>query len=82
MAITDKPIITFHPETFDDLEEERAHRNAKLAGALRVFGRLGFGEGVAGHMTARDHLDGSLLGEPVRKELPSHEGKRPSSGQS
>ncbi|MGA0321580.1 MAG: class II aldolase/adducin family protein [Ilumatobacteraceae bacterium] len=56
MAITDKPIIAFHPETFDDLEEERAHRKAKLAGALRVFGRLGFGEGVAGHMTARDPI--------------------------
>jgi ribulose-5-phosphate 4-epimerase/fuculose-1-phosphate aldolase len=42
------------PETFDTVEEERAHRKAKLAGALRVFGRLGFGEGVAGHITVRD----------------------------
>lgn len=40
--------------TFDSVEEERAHRKAKLAGALRVFGRLGFGEGVAGHITVRD----------------------------
>lgn len=36
------------------VEEERSHRKAKLAGALRTFGRLGFGEGVAGHITARD----------------------------
>ena len=31
-----------------------SHRKAKLAGALRIFGRLGFGEGVAGHITVRD----------------------------
>lgn len=42
------------PETFDTVEEERTHRKAKLAGALRIFGRLGFGEGVAGHITVRD----------------------------
>jgi ribulose-5-phosphate 4-epimerase/fuculose-1-phosphate aldolase len=42
------------PPTFTTVEEERAHRKAKLAGALRVFGRLGFGEGVAGHITVRD----------------------------
>jgi ribulose-5-phosphate 4-epimerase/fuculose-1-phosphate aldolase len=42
------------PQTFDTAEEERRHRKEKLAGALRVFGRLGFGEGVAGHITARD----------------------------
>ena len=42
------------PEPFASVEEERAHRKAKLAGALRIFGRLGFGEGVAGHITVRD----------------------------
>jgi ribulose-5-phosphate 4-epimerase/fuculose-1-phosphate aldolase len=42
------------PETFETVEEERAHRKAKLAGALRIFGRFGFGEGVAGHITVRD----------------------------
>jgi ribulose-5-phosphate 4-epimerase/fuculose-1-phosphate aldolase len=42
------------PEVFDDVADERAHRKAKLAGALRVFGRLGFGEGGAGHITVRD----------------------------
>ncbi len=42
------------PPTFDTIEEERQHRKERLAGALRIFGRLGFGEGVAGHITARD----------------------------
>ena len=42
------------PPTFDSLEDERQHRKQRLAGALRLFGRLGFGEGVAGHITARD----------------------------
>lgn len=35
-------------------DEERAHRKERLAGALRIFGRLGYEEGVAGHVTARD----------------------------
>lgn len=42
------------PPTFATVEEERRHRKERLAGALRVFGRFGFGEGVAGHITARD----------------------------
>ena len=42
------------PTPFATVEEERAQRKAKLAGALRIFGRLGFGEGVAGHITVRD----------------------------
>src|SRR5580692_1973491 len=40
--------------TFTTAEEERLHRKQKLAGALRLFGRFGFSEGVAGHITARD----------------------------
>ncbi|MFE4206334.1 class II aldolase/adducin family protein [Streptomyces goshikiensis] len=42
------------PPMFDTLEEERAHRKERLAAALRVFGRFGFEEGTAGHITARD----------------------------
>ncbi len=42
------------PPSFDTLEAERRHRKERLAGALRIFGRLGFSEGVAGHITARD----------------------------
>jgi ribulose-5-phosphate 4-epimerase/fuculose-1-phosphate aldolase len=36
------------------VEDERVHVKARLAGALRLFGRFGFSEGVAGHITARD----------------------------
>ncbi|MGH9094114.1 MAG: class II aldolase/adducin family protein [Acidimicrobiales bacterium] len=42
------------PPTFDDPADEREHRKQRLAGALRIFGKLGFSEGVAGHITARD----------------------------
>lgn len=42
------------PPVFATVDEERLHRKQKLAGALRIFGRLGFGEGVAGHITVRD----------------------------
>ena len=42
------------PPPFSSVEEERAHRKSKLAGALRIFGRFGFTEGVAGHITVRD----------------------------
>jgi len=42
------------PPLFATVEEERLHRKQKLAGALRIFGRFGFGEGVAGHITVRD----------------------------
>jgi ribulose-5-phosphate 4-epimerase/fuculose-1-phosphate aldolase len=55
IPLTPKSELTMPlPPTFDTVEEERAHRKAKLAGALRIFGRLGFGEGVAGHITVRD----------------------------
>jgi ribulose-5-phosphate 4-epimerase/fuculose-1-phosphate aldolase len=40
--------------TFDSVADERRHRKERLAGAFRLFGRFGFDEGVAGHITARD----------------------------
>src|ERR1700684_3595059 len=42
------------PPVFATVEAERRHRQERLAGALRIFGKLGFSEGVAGHITARD----------------------------
>lgn len=39
---------------FASVEEERRHRKQRLAAAFRVFGRLGFDEGTAGHITVRD----------------------------
>jgi ribulose-5-phosphate 4-epimerase/fuculose-1-phosphate aldolase len=42
------------PQTFETVEEERQHRKERLVVALRLFGKFGFEEGVAGHITARD----------------------------
>lgn len=42
------------PPTFQSSQDERQHRKQQLAGAFRIFGRLGFGEGVTGHITVRD----------------------------
>ncbi|WP_176611842.1 class II aldolase/adducin family protein [Actinomadura sp. WMMB 499] len=42
------------PPNFDDVEDERRHRKERLTAALRIFGKFGFEEGVAGHITARD----------------------------
>jgi ribulose-5-phosphate 4-epimerase/fuculose-1-phosphate aldolase len=39
---------------FESVEDERLHRKQRLAAAFRLFGRFGFDEGVAGHITARD----------------------------
>ncbi|MEX2256152.1 MAG: class II aldolase/adducin family protein [Acidimicrobiia bacterium] len=39
---------------FPTVEEERRHRKERLAAAFRLFGKFGFDEGVAGHITARD----------------------------
>lgn len=36
------------------IEEERRYRQERLAGALRLFARFGYDEGVAGHITVRD----------------------------
>ncbi len=54
IPLTPKELSGPMPPTFESVEEERAYRKGKLAGALRIFGRLGFGEGVAGHITVRD----------------------------
>jgi ribulose-5-phosphate 4-epimerase/fuculose-1-phosphate aldolase len=52
------PDLSFLPR-FDSLEEERLHRKQRLAASFRLFGKFGFDEGVAGHITVRDpeHLD-------------------------
>jgi ribulose-5-phosphate 4-epimerase/fuculose-1-phosphate aldolase len=48
-----KPIPYSIPE-FASVEEHRQHLKQRLAAAFRLFGRFGFSEGVAGHITARD----------------------------
>ena len=54
MTDVDAPLQIPRPPTFDDVEAERQHRKERLAAAFRLFGRFGFDEGVAGHITARD----------------------------
>ena len=48
-----KPLFYNYP-TFDGITQERRHRKERLAASFRIFGRFGFSEGVAGHITARD----------------------------
>ena len=43
-----------YPPVLDNPADERRMRKHKLAAALRIFGRFGFDEGVAGHFTVRD----------------------------
>jgi ribulose-5-phosphate 4-epimerase/fuculose-1-phosphate aldolase len=52
--IAEQDLIYRRPPTFDDVAQERRHRKERLAAALRLFGRFGFEEGAAGHITARD----------------------------
>ncbi len=40
--------------TFESPADERLHLKQRLAAGFRLFGRFGFDEGVAGHITARD----------------------------
>ena len=40
--------------TTAEIAPERQHRKERLAASFRLFGRFGFDEGVAGHITARD----------------------------
>ena len=54
IQLTTKSLRDLSPPQFSCVAAERRHRQERLAGALRIFGRLGFGEGVAGHITARD----------------------------
>lgn len=42
------------PPQFDNIEHERLHRKQRLAAACRVFSRMGFEYGFAGHITVRD----------------------------
>ena len=54
---------------FSGPEEERLHAKQRLAAAFRIFGRFGFDEGVAGHITARDPEHADRFSETVRDEL-------------
>lgn len=45
------------PPTFTNKYEERDYLKGRLAAAFRIFGKYGFDEGVAGHITLRDPVD-------------------------
>ncbi len=44
----------FTPKENRTPEAERTYRKERMAAALRIFGKLGFAEGVSGHFTVRD----------------------------
>lgn len=44
------------PPVFVDKNEEREYLKGRLALAFRIFGKFGFDEGVAGHITLRDPI--------------------------
>lgn len=46
--------LPFTRPEFQNPAEERLHLKQRLAASFRLFGRFGFSEGVAGHITARD----------------------------
>ena len=48
------PQMYRQPPSFDDPAAERLDRKQRLAVAFRVFARLGYDEGAAGHITVRD----------------------------
>lgn len=45
------------PPIFEDKYKEREYLKGRLAAAFRIFGKYGFDEGVAGHITLRDPVD-------------------------
>jgi ribulose-5-phosphate 4-epimerase/fuculose-1-phosphate aldolase len=60
MSNTVNPIVmTQHndnpqSDSFQSITAERLHRKQRLTAAFRLFGKLGFDEGAAGHITVRD----------------------------
>jgi ribulose-5-phosphate 4-epimerase/fuculose-1-phosphate aldolase len=54
IPLTRKEVSLDGPPKFTNSADERMHVKQRLAGALRVFGKFGFSEGVAGHITVRD----------------------------
>lgn len=63
-------MASFTPPAYGTAEEERAHRKQTLAITFRLFGKFGFGEGAAGHVTARDpELSDHLWVNPLGKHF-------------
>jgi ribulose-5-phosphate 4-epimerase/fuculose-1-phosphate aldolase len=56
-VVTGSVLTTGESTATADIAAERLRRRRELALALRLFGRLGFSEGLAGHITVRDPED-------------------------
>ncbi len=52
--MTSKPVSHHELPVFSNVEEHRQHIKERLAAAFRVFYKLGFDQGVRGHIAARD----------------------------
>lgn len=50
LPIPERPRFASHAE-------ERRHRKQRLAAAIRLFGKYGYGEGISGHLSVRDPED-------------------------
>jgi ribulose-5-phosphate 4-epimerase/fuculose-1-phosphate aldolase len=53
LAPVDGPQLPEMP-SFTNVADERLHRKQRLAAGFRLFSKMGFDEGIAGHITARD----------------------------
>ncbi|RQM07808.1 hypothetical protein DH86_00000682 [Scytalidium sp. 3C] len=49
--------VTPKPPVFEDKYKEREYQKGRLALAFRIFAKLGFDEGIAGHITLRDPVE-------------------------
>lgn len=54
LPIPDAPV-------FASAAHDRRYRKQRLAGAIRLFGKYGFGEGISGHISVRDPEDPDLF---------------------
>jgi ribulose-5-phosphate 4-epimerase/fuculose-1-phosphate aldolase len=54
MKVKNPPQVEGMMPKRNTVEEERTHRKMMLAASFRIFGKFGFSEGVAGHITVRD----------------------------
>lgn len=54
LPIPDAPV-------FASATDERRYRKQRLAAAIRLFGKNGFGEGISGHISVRDPEDPELF---------------------
>ena len=62
----------WHPQYPDDPVERRNQTKSQLALILRLFGKLGFGEGIAGHISVRDPIEADCFWvNPVGRDFGS-----------